>query len=95
MSIIWCTIGVSGIEAPAIAGDPRAPAAAGDHEAVGIEVAPRGPDAFDRAALDVDPEHLGVGRDRHAGLALAAFPHDRAGAQRVDHAGAGGEERRR
>jgi hypothetical protein len=61
MSIIWCTIGVSGIE------------------------------ALDSSALDVDPQDLGVGLDGHPGL-HRLLAHDRAGAQRVDHAGAGGEE---
>jgi len=39
-------------------------------------------------ALDVQPQHLRVGRDGHPGLD-STLAHDRRGAQRVDHPGAG------
>ena len=41
MSIIWWTIGVSGIEAPGHPREPRAPGAAADHDALGLDVAAR------------------------------------------------------
>ena len=87
--IIWWTAGVSGIDAPAIARDPRAPDAAAMTTVSASIVALVGADAADVAVVDVDPGDLGARRDRqraHLGRALA---HDRAGPQRVDDADAG------
>ena len=68
--------------------EARAPDPAADHDAPGLEIAAGRAHAAHASVLDVDAEDLGVGADgqrpgRHGGLA-----HQRAGLQRVDHAGA-------
>ena len=86
MSIIWCTAGVSGIDAPAI----RAIAGLQTPQAItttlGLDVAAGGAHAAHAAVLDVDAEHLGVRRDRQRARLDRALAHDRARPQRVDHA---------
>ena len=67
MSIIWWTIGVSGIDAPAI----RAISGLQTPHAittVGVDVAAVVRTRRTRPSLDVDAQHLGVGRHRHPGL---------------------------
>ena len=56
--IIWCTAGVSGIAAPAILCELRAPDAAGDHDGLGLDVAAGGAHPADTAFLDVHADHL-------------------------------------
>ncbi|CAB4760560.1 unannotated protein [freshwater metagenome] len=72
--------------------DLRAPAAACDDDDVRLDVALIRPDAHDLAVLDIDAEHLGIGRDGEGVELLGALAHDRAGAQRVDDADARGVE---
>ena len=83
-SIIWCTMGVSGMWAPAI----RASSGLQTPQAittVSASIVPaRGLDAADPAALDVHPEDLGVGEDGQPARLDAALAHDRPCAQRVD-----------
>ena len=95
MSIIWWTAGVSGIEAPAIARDPRAPDAAGDDDGVGLDVALVRADARDAAVLDVDAGDLDAGGDRQRAQLLRLLAHQRAGLERVDDADAGRSRSRR
>ena len=66
MSIIWCTAGVSGIDAPAIRASRGLQHAAADHDVLGLDVAAGRAHAPDAAVLDVDPEHLDVRRRRSA-----------------------------
>ena len=56
--IIWCTAGVSGIDAPAIRRQLRAPHAAGDDDRLGLDVAAGGAHPPDPALLDVHADHL-------------------------------------
>ena len=57
------------------AGEPRAPDAAADHDVLRLDVAARGAHAAHAAALDVDVEHLGVGR--HGERARSPAPRSR------------------
>ena len=70
-------------------GDARAPGTTGDDDVLGLDVALVGADARDDAVLDVDAEHLGVGRDGEGAELGRALTHDRAGAKRVDDADRG------
>ena len=85
-SIIWCTAGVSGIEAPAIRASfglqtPQA------MTTISVSMSPRGrAHAANASALDVEAEHLRVRRDREPAGGLPAVAHDRPGLQRVDDA---------
>ena len=88
MSIIWWTIGVSGIEAPAI----RAIRGLQAPQAITTRSASMSPRVVrtrvTRPLLDVDPEHLGVGRRPSSPPAAARSRMIVAGPQRVDDAGA-------
>jgi hypothetical protein len=67
----------------------RAPHAAGDHDDLGLHVAASGAHAAYAPALDVDAEHLRVGRDGERALPLRLLAHQRPGPKRVDHADPG------
>ena len=92
MSIIWCTIGVSGMCAPAI------PASSGlqtPHAitTVSASIVPR--DVCTRRMrplLDVEAAHVGVREHAQRAGLRRPLAHDRAGAQRVDDADARGVE---
>ena len=92
MSIIWCTAGVSGIDAPAMRASfglqtPQAMTTISASMSPAVVRTP--PDA---SALDVDAEHFRVRRDGEPSGLLAALAHDRAGPQRVDDADGRGVE---
>ena len=64
MSIIWWTAGVSGISAPAMRAIAGLQTPQATTTILGLDVAAGGPHPAHAAALDVDAQHLGVGRDR-------------------------------
>ena len=86
MSIIWCTAGVSGIEAPAMC----ASFGLQTPQAITTMSVSMSPPVVRRRAnapvLDVDTDHFGVGEHREPPALLAALAHDRAGTKRVDDA---------
>ena len=84
MSIIWCTIGVSGMCAPAIAARSglQTPQAI---TIVSASIVPRDVcDASDPAVHDVHPGHLGVRKHRQRARLDRALAHQRPGPERVD-----------
>ena len=64
--------------------DARAPHAAGDDDVLGLDPALVGDDGADRAAVDLDVEHLGVGEHGQRALVDRLLAHQRARLQRVD-----------
>ena len=64
----------------------RAPDAAGDHDGLGLDVAAGGAHPADPALLDVQADHLDGGHDGERAGRQRGLPHERARAQRVDHA---------
>ena len=87
--IIWWTAGVSGIAAPAMLRDARAPDAAADEDVLRLDRALVGVHAPDAPVLDVDARHLGARGDRQRAERRRGLAHQRAGAERVDAADAG------
>src|SRR5262249_47047226 len=60
--------------------DPRAPNAAADDDYFRLVIATAGAPEPHAAALDLDPNDLGVGRDRQRSGLLCVLAHDRPGA---------------
>ena len=88
MSIIWCTAGVSGIEAPAMRAS-RGLQTPQQITTVSASTSPRVVRTrFTRPPSTSMPSDLGVRGDRERARLLRALAHQRAGAQRVDHADA-------
>ena len=77
MSIIWWTAGVSGMLAPAIRRELRAPDAAGDDDRLDVDVAVGRTDPPHAAALDVDPENLDARSDRQRAVGRRPLAHER------------------
>ena len=88
-SIIWCTAGVSGIDAPAMRAIFGAHTPQAMTTIVSVAMSPfEVRIAGDAAALDVDAEHLGVREHLQRTELLRLLARDRAEAQRVDDADA-------
>src|SRR6266849_2532821 len=67
-------------------GDARTPDPTRDHDRLGLDLAGRRPYAANAAVFDVDRHDLGLRHHLQGTRGLRALAHDRARAQRVDHA---------
>ncbi len=84
-SIIWCTAGVSGIVAPAIAAEARTPDPARDHDVLRAHATLIGDNRLHAPVFHFDTEDLDPGHGLQRAELHRALTEDRARAERVDH----------